>query len=343
MQAWTSNLWSLLWTILIRWVIAVVELFAWLMAWLRVTADRSQLKNREGKGADSTCIPIRHPSFRKPDPLIYAQYYLMDMGLAVTWDNPDIDLRRAGVAVPSSNIEPDADYEIVARVWNASTTAPVVGLPVEFSYLSFGIGLTPHTIGTTKVDLGVKGGPGCPTFASIPWHTPSTPGHYCIQVNFTWIDDANPLNNLGQKNLEVGKAHSPARFDFSLRNSSDEQRVFTFEVDTYELPAPLPCDEVQRPTRRQQLRRSVEPASARLFPALPERVRAMHERAAYQVDPGWVVAFDRSEVPLGAGNESTVEVLIEPPAGFRGTRRFNVRAVDGQYVQGGVTLVVEAD
>src|ERR1700687_2116058 len=35
---------------------------------------------------------IRVPSdvYKRPDPLIYAQYFLRSQGLAVTWDNPDI-------------------------------------------------------------------------------------------------------------------------------------------------------------------------------------------------------------------------------------------------------------
>src|SRR5919109_274282 len=133
----------------------------------------------------------------------------MKLGLAVTWDNPDIELRRGGIAVPSSSTDPDTDYEIVARIWNGSTNAPIARMPIEFSYLDFGMGAISRKIGTTKVDLGVKGGPGCPAFAVMPWHTPATPGHYCIQVQFAWIDDANPLNNLGQENLVIGYAHSP--------------------------------------------------------------------------------------------------------------------------------------
>ena len=36
----------------------------------------------------SACVPINHPNFKRPDPLIYDQYYLMSLGLAVTWQNP---------------------------------------------------------------------------------------------------------------------------------------------------------------------------------------------------------------------------------------------------------------
>ena len=32
---------------------------------------------------------IRPDVYRRADPMIYSQFYLMEQGLAVTWDNPD--------------------------------------------------------------------------------------------------------------------------------------------------------------------------------------------------------------------------------------------------------------
>lgn len=332
---------DLLRTLVVGWIVALFELLRRLLALLRTALDRGSLPGRSAKGADSTCVPIRHPSFRRPDPLIYSQFYLMGLGLAVTWDNPDIVLRRGGVVVPSSHVDPDTDYEIVARIWNGSTNAPIVGLPVDFSYLDFGMGVVSLPIGSTKVDLGVKGGPGCPTFASIGWRTPRAPGHYCIQVAFSWIDDANTLNNLGQENLLVAQAQSPAEFEFKVRNGDDERREFAFHVDTYELPDPLPCDAVERPTKRDLQRRSFAPAAERIYPALPERVRALHDPTAYPVPEGWAVTFQPSEVALASGAEQTVRASVEPPPEFVGAQRLNVRAVDGPHVAGGLTLVVE--
>jgi hypothetical protein len=37
------------------------------------------------------------------------------------------------VVVSSSDVLPDTEYDIVARVWNGSTDTPVVQLPVYFS------------------------------------------------------------------------------------------------------------------------------------------------------------------------------------------------------------------
>ena len=57
--------------------------------------------------------------------------------------------------------------------------------------------------------------------------------------------------------------------------------------------------------------------------------------------PGWSIDVP-SELVLEAGAEREVRVLVEPAAGFVGRQPLNVRAVDGDYVAGGVTLIVEA-
>ena len=85
-------------------------------------------------------IPINHPAWKKPDPMIYDQYYLMSLGLAVSWQNPDIQILRNGVPVASAyDLEPATTYEIVATIWNGSTSGVISGMPVSFSYLSFGV------------------------------------------------------------------------------------------------------------------------------------------------------------------------------------------------------------
>jgi hypothetical protein len=85
------------------------------------------------------CVPINEPPFVRPDPLIYDQYYLTTLGLAVTWDNPDIQLYLNGAPVSSSQLQPGTTYEVVAQIWNNSTEAPVVNMPVAFSFLEFGV------------------------------------------------------------------------------------------------------------------------------------------------------------------------------------------------------------
>jgi hypothetical protein len=337
-----SNLLGLISTLFIGWLRALIAFLVRIQAILRSALDGSRLKGREAKTADTDCVPIRHPSFRRPDPMLYSQPYLMGLGLAVSWDNPDIELRRGGAAISSDAVEADTEYEIVARIWNGSTNAPVVGMPVLFSYLSFGIGTPSTPIGTSLVDLGVKGGPGCPAFAVIPWRTPAEPGHYCIQVQLVWSDDTNPLNNLGQENLSIQPAQSPAAFSFAIRNPDERHHRFSFSVDGYAIPEQLACEAVERPGRRELYRRSVQPAAARLTPQLGEDIRRRHDRSAYPLPDGWAVQFEPSEVELNAGEQAAVRVSVKPPPGFQGRQPVNVHVADGDKVTGGVTLIVEA-
>ena len=141
-------------------------------------------------------------------------------------------------------------YEIRARIWNGSTDAPAVNVLVRFYYLSFGAGTVRNYIGETYVDVPVKGSPLGPAEARMAWTTPPA-GHYCVQVELNWIDDANPLNNLGQENVDVKKLNSPnATFTFPMRNTSARARVFTLRADAYAIPEKPRCPDVQRPAGR---------------------------------------------------------------------------------------------
>jgi len=343
MKAFVTALCRLLPLLLIGWLRAIVQLLRLLRGLILNALLRKRLPGRAAKGSDSHCNPIKHPAYRQPDPLIYDQYLLMSLGLAVTWDNPDIELRLGGVPVSSADILPDTDYEIVARIWNGSTDAPIVNLPVRFSYLEFGIGTTSHDIDNGKpafVDLGVKGGPNCPARAVKKWRSPATPGHYCLQAKIDWLDDANPLNNLGQENLTVAASHSPAEFTFTLRNDAQEPRAFRFEVDAYQVPKPPPCDRARRPTETETRAKAVQPAAYRLLPDVRPEVRSRHDASAWPLPPGWSVRLDPASAQLAAGGAITVHASVTPPAGFHGRQPVNVRAIAGAAAAGGVTLVV---
>ncbi len=263
----------------------------------------------------------------------------MSHGLAVTWDNPDIVLFENGAPVSSSDLAPDTDYEVRARVWNGSTEGYAVNLPVIFSYLSFGIGTQSHPIGEQTVDLPVKGAPGCPAIASITWHTPIISGHYCLQVWLNWDDDANPENNLGQENTNVGMAQSPAVFEFPVENRDKYAKDVTLEVDAYTPPAPLDCSDVINgrlvPTRRD----GKQPTRQEICQELAKR----HEQGRFPVPDGWDVDVQPSRFTLGAEGSQVVVVVISPPATFSsGTQAFNVNALEVQnHSLGGVTLYVK--
>jgi hypothetical protein len=318
------------------WIIALCRSWCKLCDIFKRWWRHHQLPDRVRKASEAPCSPINETAFTHPDPLIYSQYDLMARGYAVTWDNPDIELRKGGVAVPSSHVDPGTEYEIMARIWNNSTDAVAVGLPVIFSYLSFGVGVKVNPIGATSVlRLGVKGGPDHPAFTSIKWQTPSTPGHYCLLVFLAATDDTNFNNNLGQENIVIGKVASPAVFTFQLRNESRQDQAFRFEVDTYAIPAMPMCDQrvVQKPAVR---------GRQQLIGAMPPVVPATHDRTNYPVPDGWFVEIDPNEPQLPPEGETTIKVQITPPAGFTGRQPFNVNSFNRQGLVGGVTLYVEA-
>src|SRR5262245_10335999 len=74
----------------------------------------------------SCCIRIPPESYKRPDPMLYSQSWLMKQGLSVTWDNPDIQLYdSSNNPVSSSSLDKDKDYRVNVRVWNNSYDAPV--------------------------------------------------------------------------------------------------------------------------------------------------------------------------------------------------------------------------
>jgi hypothetical protein len=303
----------------------LVETIRRLIALIKAFCARKKLPHPI-KTSSGNCVTVSHPAFRRADPCIYSQSYLMKLGLPVTWDNPDILLRKNGVVVPEHDLEPGTEYEIEATIWNNSYDAPVIGMKVDFSFLSFGVATVSTPIGSTNVSVGVKGGANHPARTRIPWTTPATGGHFCLQVKLNWFDDANQENNFGQNNLDVALAQSPAHFTFVLRNPFPRAHRFHFEVDTYTPLQPPDCDVEPFPR---------EPRSARI-----RRVLERHQVEDFSVPLNWTVAISPEPVSLNPGEEATIQVDITPPPGFSGEKAFNVNAFGDEIFAGGVTLVV---
>jgi len=262
------------------------------------------------------CPPLQ----QKPDPFLYCQYYLMSLGFPVTWDNPDIFLFDGTTLVDPHNLKANTQYTVVARIWNSSTSIPVMNLQVNFSYLSFGMGVQSHEIGVSHTDLGVKGMPGCPAYAYETWTTPATLGHYCVQVLLEPPDDSNWLNNLGQRNTDVKQPQSPAVFEFMVGNSDPHRtRTIQFDVDTYSIPPLQTCSD----------RLTAGAAAGEISKSKPG------------IPSGWSVVLTPSEVQLAPGAEQMVTAQISPPAGYQGTMPFNVTGRNEVGPIGGVTLNVE--
>ncbi len=270
-------------------------------------------------------VNIPPHTYKRPDPMIYSQYYLLARGIAITWDNPDIQLYDgAGVATPSHSLTPNTSYDIRASVWNGSTDAPAINVLARFYYLSFGAGTVRNYIGETYVDVPVKGSPLGPAQARMPWRTPPA-GHYCIQVELTWIDDANPLNNLGQENVDVKKLNSPnASFTFPIRNTSALRRMLVLRADSYAIPPKEPC------SGRRNGGNTPDPYSR-------------HRLTSYPIPHGWTVDIPGGrELSLAPGEQRDVSVKITAVDGFVGTQPININALDGPDLVGGVTLYLHS-
>lgn len=265
-----------------------------------------------------SCTHVAHPAFKRADPMIYDQYYLMSLGLAVSWQNPDIQILENGIPVTSPyDLAPSTTYTIKATIYNISTSGIVCNMPVEFSYLSFGIGTVSNPVPGPypTINLGVKGTPEGVATAELDWTTPATPGHYCIQVSFSWPDDLNPHNNLGQENTQVVQAASPASFSFQLRNGHHVRRQFRFEVDTFQILPPPPCPDT-------------------------EPVQLRNSRAAHPLPPGWSAQFTPDAAVLDPAEEITINGVVEPPSSFHGTAPVNVHVFSEAGLAGGITVLV---
>lgn len=306
-----KNLLSLIRAILYGWAIALWELVKLICDWWKKQRHEEQPPPKSG------CVPIDHPAFVRPDPLIYSQQYLLAQGLAVTWDNPDIELLKGGIAVSSANLEPSTTYEVRARIWNNSLEAPVVNMPVHLRFHDFGIGPDPIAIGDTSVDVGVKGSASQPGFAQWLWTTPPSPGHYCLQVLLDPVDDLNPANNLGQENTNVVAAHSPAVFNFKLANKSRRALRYHFDVDAYEIPALTKCRDTKTDGN----------AGLR-----------NHRQGQFPVPNGFAVQIDPATPTLDPDESILITVTVDPPASFSGRQPINVNAISEQGFEGGVTL-----
>jgi hypothetical protein len=200
------------------------------------------------------CLPLPPDIVRKPDPLIYCQSYLQSLGIAVTWDNPDIHLEKGGNPVDPHDLQPDTDYNVHITVHNGSNEAPAPGTQVSLSYRKWGIAGPWNLVTQGAVDLPVRGAAGEPATIILPWHTPSTAGHYCLLAILQHANDLNPANNFGQTNTDIktkAKAQELVKFDIPIIHSLPGRRTLRLEMTSYRLPAqpmypPVPETTAQR-------------------------------------------------------------------------------------------------
>lgn len=287
---------------------------------LALFRHKEHAPGRLDKAAKTRCVPIQDPAMRVPDPLVYSQEEMAALGLPVTWDNPDFSIFDGTTQVGAHELLPNRTYDVHVRIWNAAPDCPVVMMPVHLSFLSFGAGTVSNPIGTEFVDVGVLGAPTNPTIARFAWHTPPTPGHYCLQAQLDPASDRNKRNNLGQHNTDVVEAHSPAQFGFGLRNDTRRAHRYEFDVDAFVLQ-PRSCDE----------RTGHEKGDHRLPEPVP-------------LPPGWTVALTPDAPTLTPGQQMDIDVVATPPTGWTGQQRINIHAFfregNQRFPAGGVSVDV---
>jgi hypothetical protein len=348
--------------------------------------SRELLRLEREAGQQPPCLQVPPPVQRKPDPCLYSQFYLLSHfpGLPVTWDNPDITLTELdGTLVPSTDVAAGRDYLVNARIWDASF-APALATRVQCWYRSFGISapaLTPVEVepaGEPRSILLNIGAWGNET-AQFHWRTPDSPGHYCLVVACFHPDDAEPGNNVGQKNLLIHNAATAVTgaapvVDALITNPDASQpATVVFHADSYEIPdqtvilrletADVP---LVRPSNGQGdenafsafAQRLAGTASAFGRPPLTysryaykgaEEVVGREQRNPTSLLPGTRITVDglplAEGVRLGPGESRILRLGIEIPPSLPGNRlTVNVTAVTAQTgsILGGVTIRIRA-
>lgn len=181
--------------------------------WATLAGER---KTPEGE----PCVVIPGHIAHKPDPCIYSQFLLMSLEQPVTWDNPDVRIFLEGVEQDTYDLSAGTEYDVEITVRNASREKAADGTTVDIRWIEFGAGAeTRHPIDTLSADVPVWPGTAVVT---VPWRTPDTPGHYCIEVELTHGDDGNPANNRGWNNTSVHAAHSEVNRDVRIFNRHPE-------------------------------------------------------------------------------------------------------------------------
>jgi hypothetical protein len=179
---------------------------------------------------------------RKPDPCLYSQSYLMQQGIPVSWDNPDIWLTELnGTLVDSSQLQADHTYIINGRIWDASFD-PALAVEVRCFFQNWGINgpqipVETNPDGTARAKL-LNISPWGNAIAQFHWTTPAVSGHFCLKVACAHPDDRNPANNVGQENTEVhgGSPGQTITTRVHILNPFQRPARVILTADTYRIP-----------------------------------------------------------------------------------------------------------
>ena len=247
----TLELWAALLRALFLPVVFPVALLLRLLRWLAWLWRTRSFYPEEGEGG---CPPIPEALVRRPDPCIYSQKLLLEQGLPVTWNNPDIWIAPAAdptaVMPDSYHLTEDTDYLVTVRVHNASTDA-ALGVRVRLRHRSWGFNipdlLPVETDGAgQEVSRFVDVAPMGSSLAVFHWHTETLPPgevkHYCLQASLEHPLDVNLANNVGQENTNVYAANpghvtpgEVVEVRVPLVNPGRFREAFRFEATLYQV------------------------------------------------------------------------------------------------------------
>jgi hypothetical protein len=185
------------------------------------------------------CLPLPPDVARKPDPLIYCQSYLQSLGIAVTWDNPDIHIFKGGVPVNPHDLQPNTTYEVDITVHNGSNEAPAPNTRVTLYYRKWSVSGPWIFASQGNVDVPVRGAAGEPAEITLPWTTPNDSGHFCVMAVLFHASDLNPANNFGQTNTDISpnaKRGQVLNFDIPVMHLLPGRRTLRLQLTSYRLP-----------------------------------------------------------------------------------------------------------
>jgi len=366
-----------LWRLVIIFLLLLLLLLRALLELIkRLVGKRCEKRNEREK-----CGEIPPNVKRKPDPCLYDQFYLLSLGYAVTWDNPDIWITLPdGTPVNSYDLLADTDYLVNAQIHDASFD-PALATEVRCLYRPWSfnspdrvpVELNPD--GTERIVI-LHIPPWSQEIAQFHWHTPKTLGHFCLQVECYHPDDKNPNNNLGQENTQVvgGNAGQMIHAEALLFNRVETARRIRIEADQYRIPEgkielklatrtlPLrnkaPFDAIYNLLLRRDARGGIKTQNgyAPVWISYAyrgwEQLREGNSRGKFPIRAPWQLKVNGEDVAEGQTAELTLEpkqqmkIPIDaqiPAATAVGTRQsLNFTAyAENGKILGGVTLEVE--
>ncbi len=272
------------------------------------------------------CVYFPERIINRPDPCIYSQFFLMQLQLPVTWDNPDVAILLGGVEQFTYDLTANTEYDVAITVHNSSPEKDALATRVDVRWIEFGAGgPIRHPVASRTVDVPRWPGTGV---VHVPWRTPATPGHFCLEVELTHPMDGNPANNLGWNNTQVRAAASEVETSIRIFNRWIAGPP-KWALREYHGERPLPAWNVVELTVDSYAFRDAYGRDADPDVMFAERPPAWPAR----IEPH-IFHFMPEET------FRDIKLIVDAPAGPGAAERFNVTARQGGSPLGGVTVVV---